>query len=216
MRMRSLLAAVLVVAVSVSTAQAEEVCKDAASCKACPIETAMKKLPAITYKVGTQDVCCELSAEKLAKELKEPVIYVVGKEQLKDKSAALTHLVKATEKFVADFATPHKCNVSGTTTIAGQELACSIAARETTKLVKAAMDKIQLTYVVGDEKCQCPLQAASLAKASGKATRYEVAGKTSSCALSSRLSLAQAKYKAAVQALVKANAPKAKAAPAKS
>ena len=176
----------------------------------CPVSAAMTKLPSLVYKVGDKEVCCSKSAAALAKKAEQPVSFIVGDDTFENEEKAYVALVKSTEKFVENFATPHKCEASGTTTIAGKKCGCSVKAGETAKLVKAAMKKVSLSYKVGEESCHCPTQAAALAKKSGEEKMFVVSGKSTSCEMTARLNLARAKYKAAVEALVAAEPKKDK------
>jgi hypothetical protein len=166
----------------------------------------MNKLPKITFQVGAENVCCSEAAAALAKTNGSPIVYLVGKQSFDCETSATTALVEATEKFVADFATPCKCEVSGKTTVAGAEVCCDTLAAEKAKLVADAMKKVEMTYLVGEQKCDCPEQAATLAKESGKTQLFVVNGESTCCSTTARLKLAQAKYKAAVEALVAAEA----------
>ena len=62
-----------------------------------------------------------------------------------------------------------------------------------------------MSYVVGDKECGCPNMAKQLAQDTGKMTEYVVAGERTCCDVTARLNLARAKYKAAVEVLVKAD-----------
>ncbi len=186
-----------------STAQCE------ASCSAgCPIEAAMAKLPQLTYKVAKEETHCSVSAAKLAKEHKADIKFVVAKKAYDSKGDAMMALTSATEKFVTDFTSTKECKVSGKFTVAGKELCCNVMAGQRAELAKKAMNKVQMAYLVGDKACNCPNEAASLAKTSGKEKLFVVAGEKTQCSVTARLKLAQAKYKAAVEALAKADAPK--------
>jgi hypothetical protein len=70
--------------------------------------------------------------------------------------------------------------------------------------MKTAMDNVQLAYQIGDQKCQCPTQAATLAKQTGETKFFLVGEEKTECEVTARLNLARAKYKAAVEALVEA------------
>ena len=176
----------------------------AAKQSCCPIEAAMAKLPKIVYKIGGKTACCAGSAAALAEKSDGTVKYAVANKTFDDKRFAFVALVEATEKFVDDFATPHKCKVSGTTAVAGRSCHCPIEARKTASLVKAAMEKVAMTYVVDDKECKCPTEAKRLAEKSGAETFYVVNGEKSKCNYSARLNLARAKYRASMQALTKA------------
>lgn len=223
--MKRFIATVLATAFAASAVYAEEAitvtkekaasseCASAcASEKGCPIELAMGKLPKLTYKVGKEETCCAVSAAELAKKHDAPMKFVVAEKSFAKKGEAMLALASATEKFVADFATTSECKVSGKFTVAGKELCCSVMAGQRAELAKKAMSKVEMAYLVGEKECACPTQAASLAKESGKDKLFVVAGEKTGCSVTARVKLAQAKYKAAVEALAKADAPAEKKA----
>jgi hypothetical protein len=207
---RLMLPAVLVATMVLSSSlQAEEKSSDRhvraeKECSACPIATAMKNLPQITYAVGKETTRCTKTASKLAEEQSAAIVYLVGKEKFADAGEAKMALVAATEEFVDGFAKPHVCNVSGTTTIAGQKTECSKTAAKLTGLMANAMKSVRLTYAVGDEACDCPHAAASLAKTSGKPKLFVVGKEKTECEVTARLNIARAKYRAMVEALAEA------------
>ncbi len=170
-------------------------------CSGCPVSAAMAKLPKMTYKVGDEATCCSESAAALAKEHSKPIHFVVADKTFEDKQKAYTALVETTEKFVNAFVTPAKCEKSGKTSIAGKSCGCPVEAGKHAELVKKAVGEVKMTYVVGEEKCNCPTQAKAMAKDSDAKTTYVVAGKETCCNLEARLNLAKAKYAAAVKAL---------------
>lgn len=170
----------------------------------CSIAKAMEALPQLAFAVGDQQLCCEASAGAVAADTGKPVHYLVGKQEFEDKGQAMKALAEATEKFVADFATPHTCNVSGKTTLAGQSLTCSATAGKLAAVAKEAMAEVKLAYKVGDEQCACPNKAASLAAASGEDKEFVIGEETTTCSIDARIKLARAKYEAAVKALAKA------------
>lgn len=170
----------------------------------CPVSKALAELPELTFAVGDKELCCEQSASAVAQETDSKVTYLVAKKAYNDKHEAMVALAEATEKFVADFAEPHTCSVSGETTVAGTSTSCSVTAGKLAKITKEAMNGVTLAYKVGDEECSCPTQAASLAKASGKEKQFVIGEETTSCSVDARIKLARAKYEAAVKALVKA------------
>jgi hypothetical protein len=189
---------------SVSTEDAKactKACGTNASESSCPVNTAMGKLPKMTFAVGDESLCCAEMAKAKATEVGKPVEFVVGNEKFNSESKAFVALVSKTEKFVEEFTTPHTCSVSGNTTIAGETCACSVKAGELTSKVKSAMSKIAMSYKVGDKECSCPVEASALAKTLGKEKTMIVDGEETTCDQSARLKLAIAKYKAAVLAL---------------
>ena len=203
----SVVTAAFVLAASMVNAEETKVCKAkecASACKGegCPINAAMKLLPKMTYQVGKESVCCPAAAAKLAEKNDTRVQFVVAKSVFDDESKAKFALVEETEKFVTAFAAPKTCKVSGKTTVAGKEVCCPASAAQTAKLVKAAMDKVNVTYSIGDKKCSCPNEAKAIAAKTKAKTFFVVAGEKTTCSLTSRLNLARAKYKAAVEAVV--------------
>ena len=192
---------------SKTATSAEKVCDAECCSKGCPIEAAMAKLPKMTYLVGKEETCCSASAAELAKKHDKPIQFVVAKKPFTAEAKAMAALAATTEKFVTDFAKPSHCETSGKYTVAGKELCCEVMAGQRATLAKNAMKKVEMTYLVGDKECHCPTEAATLAKKSGKDKLFVVAGQKTCCNIDARLKLAQAKYKAAVTALAKADAP---------
>lgn len=189
-----------------TTCSSKECAAGACSGEACPIEAAMAKLPKLTYLVGEQETCCATSAAKLAEDQQTAVKYLLAKQTFDDQAAATLALAEATEEFVNEFASPCKCEVSGQVTVAGKQLCCDTMAAERVALVKKAMDEVAMTYLVGDQSCDCPTQAATLAKETGKDQLFVVAGEQTCCSVDARLKLARAKYRAAVVAAAQADA----------
>lgn len=173
----------------------------------CPMEAALAKLPKMTYLVGTESTCCDQSAAKLAEEHDAPIQFVAMNKTFDDKNKAMLALAEETEQFVAEFASTHKCEASGTLTVAGKQMSCSVMAGQRAKIAKQAMDSVDMTYLVGTKSCSCPMEAASLAKTSGTEKKFVIGEETTCCSVDARVRLAQAKYKAAVAALAKADAP---------
>jgi len=220
-------APVLVIAICASLGVAEDAAKDAAAtcdskacaaktctaengeCKTCPIEAAMTKLPKMTFLVGKEETCCSESAAKMAQEHDQPMKFVVAKQTYTSESDAMVALAKETEQFVSDFVTPHKCDVSGKFTVAAKELCCETMAGERAAIAKKAMEDITMTYLVGTHECSCPDEAAQLAKKNGGEKLFVIAGEKTCCSVDARVRLAQAKYKAAVTALAKADSDEA-------
>ena len=76
--------------------------------------------------------------------------------------------------------------------------------------MQQAMAKVTVAYRVGEQECNCPVEAAKVAKESGKELQFVVGAEKTCCEKAARLTLARAKYKAAVEALVKAQSATAK------
>ena len=171
----------------------------------CPISAAMAALPKMTYEVGGEETCCSASAEALAEKSKAPIHFVVAEKTYEDKTEAMTALVEKTEAMVVAFTTPSVCEKSGSTTIAGTSCGCPVGAAKNVELVKAAVDAVHVSYKVGEETCNCPMKAKELA-ADGAEMKYVVDGEETTCEMTSRLNVARAKYKAAVEAMISATA----------
>lgn len=184
---------------------AETCTKDTCCEGKCPVETAMAKLPKMTYLVGTESTCCSEQAAKLAKEHSQPITFVVAEKKFDDKTAAFASLVESTEKYVTEFTSPHTCSVSGTTTVAGKACSCSVEAGKRAELVKSAVEQVKMTYKVGTESACCSQSAAAMAKKSGEKMVFVVAGEETCCNHTARLNLARAKYAAAVKATLATN-----------
>lgn len=198
-----------------STSESVSGCKGDCTCSGCPIAAAMEKLPKMTYRVGTEDTCCAKSAAALAEKNSAPIHFVVAEKVFEDKTEAYTSLVEATESMVNDFVTPSSCSKSGTHTVAGKSCKCEAQACKNAELVKTAVEGIKMTYTVGEKSCNCPHEAGSLAKDSGEKMTYVVGEESTCCNMTARLTLAKAKYRAAVKALASAEkkaAPVAEAA----
>ena len=180
--------------VLVGTVRAEE----------CPISAALKKLPKLTYKVAGEETCCAKAAAQLAKKNEAEIQFVLAEKTFDKESDAKLALVEATEAFVKEYSTPCKCEVSGTTTVAGKSTQCDVAAGKLAALVETAVKDIKLTYQVGDKSCDCPFEAKSLAAQSKDKVVLCVGKDKTECEITGRLNLARAKYKAIVEALVAA------------
>lgn len=179
-------------------------------CTQCPVMTAaLEKLPKMTYKVGEETTCCSTSAEAMAKENSQAIHFVVAEKTYEDKAAAYTALVSQTEEFVTEFVTPHKCETSGKTTLAGETCDCPVSSAKYAEQVKTAVDAVTMSYKVGEESCDCPTKAATMAKETeGAEVEYVVGEECTSCELTARMNLAHAKYKAAVAAINQATSTK--------
>jgi hypothetical protein len=173
----------------------------AEDCEKCPMTAAMEKLPKIVYKVGDETTCCCQSAKDLADKAGKPIQYLVGDKSFEKEDLAFVALVETTEAFVNEFITPTKCETSGATKIAGESCACPVQAGAKTNLVKAAVEKVKMTYVVGEKESHCPKEAKQLASESNEKITYVVGDAKSCCEWEARLNLAKAQYKAVVEAL---------------
>jgi len=170
----------------------------------CPISAAMKNLPQITYQVGTEQTHCSKSAGKLAEKSGSSIVYLVGKEKFENDVDAKLALTEATEALVASFAEPHTCKISGTTSIAGQETQCSKTAGKLASLMNVARTSVKQTFSVDGEECHCPNKASALAQKSGQPKLFVVGSEKTECAVTARLNLARAQYRAMIEALAAA------------
>ncbi len=171
-------------------------------CKDCPITAAMNRLPQMTFAVGSEKTCCPNEASELAKKSDANIQFVVAEKNYDEEGQAKQALAEITEKFVAAFVEPKVCPESGDITVAGQKACCEGSAGQVSKVAKAAMEKVQMTYLVGEKQCHCPVEAEKLAKDSGDVTVFVVGEEKTACNVTARLNLARAKYRAAVVALM--------------
>lgn len=170
----------------------------------CPIAAAMQRLPKVTYAVGEKKVCCPQEAATLSKESGASIRYFVADKSFESEAEAQAALLEATEQFVAAFTKPHTCPQSGQLTLAGQPQSCEQSAAQTAELMQKAMTEVKLSYRVGDKDCGCPVEAGKAASESGAKMLYVVGDQATPCEKTARLNLARAKYRAAVEAMVKA------------
>jgi len=178
----------------------------ASETSSCSVTAGLAKLPKLSYMVGTTALCCEESAKAVASEKSAKVEYVVGTEKFDSQDKAFVSLVTQTEKYVAAFALPSTCSVSGKTTVAGESMTCSVAAGELASKVKKAMDSVAISYKVGEKTCSCPVEAKALASAKSAKALFVVENEATECEHTARLNLARAKYKAALMAMAPAKA----------
>lgn len=166
----------------------------------CPMSVAMDQLPKMTFMVGTEETCCSASAQQLAKDKKEAVKFVVAGKTYESEGEAMTALADATDEFVDNFAAPHTCQVSGKTSLAGQEMDCAKSAEKVANAMRDAMKTIAISYKVGEKTCSCPNEAKTLAKEAGTEPEFVVGTETTHCPIDARIKLAHAKFKAALEA----------------
>ncbi len=208
MKTIKLIAALAVAAMMSSTMWADDTeCSDAKCASSC-CEESLAKFPKMTYRVAEHETCCSDAAAKLVTDHDgETMKFVVAEKVYEDKAEAMTALAEVAEQFVNEFASPHTCEVSGTTTVAGQSMKCSKTAGMMAEKIQDAMKTVAMTYKVGDESCSCPTKAAALAKEAGTHEHYVIGGEETCCNIDARVKLAKAKYVAALQALAQVEAP---------
>lgn len=174
-------------------------------CAACPVAKAMEALPKISYVIAGENSGCAKSAAA-AKEAGKEVKYVVaGKEICCEKTAKDSH-IKAVETFVASFANAHSCESSGKTFVGNKDYGCSKHASSVAAIAKKAMEGVKVTHIVAGKEYCCPDTASKAAKDADAKVTYAVAEAKTECATTNRMNVALAKYKAAVQAIAKAEA----------
>ena len=182
------------------SAQAEEACKTA--CKGCASSSkAIAGLPKFVYKIGDETTDSPVQAAKISRKLDKKIQFIGAGKEFAVESEAFAYTVAETEKFVAKFAEPKKCQVSGETTVAGKKVCCDVAAGEVAAIAKKAMDSVQVTYLVGKTSVCCPNEAKAIAKKTGEKVVQCVGKEASGCGLQTRLRLAQARYLAIVEAI---------------
>ena len=182
----------------------EKTCKlaEKSDCEACPVTTAMKALPKISFVIAGEASTCAKSAETAKAAGKEVKYVVAGKELCCAKMAKDAH-VEAVETFVGKFASAHTCDTSGKTYVGNKGYACSQHASTVAAAAKKAMEGVKVSHIVADKEYCCPDKAGKAAKEAGAKVTYAVADEKTTCAKTSRMNVAVAKYKAAVQAIAK-------------
>jgi len=202
-------------------AEAKEKCEKTcdvakkSDCEACPVATAMEALPKISFVIAGEASACAKSAETAKAAGKEVKYVVAGKELCCEKMAKDAH-VEAVEKFVGSFASAHSCETSGKSYVGSKGYECSKHASTVAAVAKKAMEGVKVKHIVAGKEYCCPEEAGKVAKEAGAKVTYALADEKTECAKTSRMTVAVAKYKAAIQAIAKAEAATAESAPAKS
>ena len=215
----TIISAITFVGMLFAFAEAKEKCEktcDVAAksdCESCPVAVAMEAVPKISYVIAGEASACAKSAETAKTAGKEVKYVVAGKELCCEKMASDAH-VDAVETFVGKFASAHSCDTSGKTYVGTKGYACSQHASTVAAVAKKAMDGVKVTHIVAGKEYCCPDEAGKVAKEAGAKVTYAVADEKTECAKTSRMTVAVAKYKAAIQAIAKAES--AESAPAKS
>ncbi|MFT5191411.1 MAG: hypothetical protein ACI957_004450 [Verrucomicrobiales bacterium] len=186
----------------------EKACKVAVAsdCAECPLTAAMEALPKISYVIAGEASACAKSAEAAAEAGKEVKYVVAGKELCCPTSAQEAHL-GAVETFVASFASTHAYDASGKTFVGNKGFECGEHAKTIAAVAKTAMAEVKTVHFVGTQEFCCPTAAGEAAEKEGAKVTYVVNEEKTQCAKSNRMNVAVAKYKAAVLAIAKAEAP---------
>jgi hypothetical protein len=185
----------------------------------CPIEAVLTSLPAMKYRVGTEETGCSKSAEEMAVKANAPIKYVVGEtvyENKNEATAALTKLLDAEiENLTAvQYAVNGKCSKCPLEArkiaeaekaelaykVGGLECKDKAKAELAASKIKEALAEVKLTYKVGDEKFCCDKMAGAKAKETGKTITFVVGEEETCCEQSAKLLLTQAKIHAIVAA----------------
>lgn len=196
----------------------------ATAAKSCCQDAQALKVPAMSYKVGDKVVGCPVEAEKLAKESKATVKFVVGDETFADKTEANVAYTKELNSFVESATSTLKYSV-------GDEcVACPVTAGEMAKksgspmryrvatvdfkteaeakkvmaAAKEAADKVEMKIMVGEKCMSCPDSAAEAARKENKKVEYVVGESRTGCNIEARMNLAHARAEAVVAVLTKA------------
>ena len=217
----SIISATTLIGMPFAFAEAKEKCEKTcevakkSDCQACPVAAAMEALPKISYVIAGEASACAKSAATAKAAGKEVKYVVADKELCCDKMAKDAH-VDAVEKFVGRFASAQSCETSGKTYVGTNGYACGQHANTVAAVAKKAMDSVSVKHIVAGKEYCCPEEAGKAAKEAGAKVTYAVADEKTECAKTSRMTVAVAKYKAAIQAIAKAEAETAESAPAKS
>ena len=217
----TIISAITLVGMPFAFAEAKEKCEktcevaEKSDCQACPVTAAMEALPKISYVIAGEASACAKSAETAKAAGKEVKYVVAGKELCCEKMAKDAH-VEAVEKFVGRFASAHNCETSGKTYVGTKGYACGKHASTVAAVAKKAMEGVKVKHIVAGKEYCCPEEAGKAAKESGAKVTYAAADEKTECAKTNRMTVAVAKYKAAIQAIAKAEAETTESAPVKS
>lgn len=181
------------------------------------------KLPAISYKVGDKEFCCDKEAAEVAKASNATITYVVGGKTFAKQDEAMTAYADLLEKHLdgmltVKFVVGDECVACPTS---AQQLAKEKRAKVQYRLAaydfesqekadkaagraREAAEKVSIKMVVGDEAFQCPVSAKDASQKSGKPVEYAVGDCKSQCQTTARINLAKAKIDAASKALADA------------
>ena len=187
------------------------------------VNTVLASMPSMKFKIGSETTSCCQSAAALAKKHNKPIEYVVGDKAFKTEGEATLHLASLVEKQVEDMKVVHyvaggtdyhcpktaaaeakKARAKLTYRVGGVDFTNQAKAEKASVLASEKLGEVKMSYKVGKNSFCCDRMAGVKAKETGKNTLYVVGEEKTGCSVTARLNLARAKYKAAIQALVKA------------
>jgi hypothetical protein len=149
---------------------------DGSACEACPAAKAGGNLPAMSYRVGEQDFTQYGEAVAAAAEAEASVHFVVAEQVYADKMAAVAALAEVTEARVEAVVAAHTAAAD-------------------------AVEAVFASYKVGDKSICCEKMAQAAADQDGLPVHYVIDGQETACDVTARLLMAQAKLRAAEQAV---------------
>lgn len=178
------------------------------------VQTVLASMPAMKYRVGTEETSCAKSAEALAKP-DQPIKYVVGDTVYDNKAQATVALTAVLEAELAKLETvqtaspastggcPHAAKAATPTVayrVGGVDYTDKEKAEKAAVLASTKKSEVKLAYKVGDDSFCCDRMAGMKAKETGKSLTYVVSGAETNCPDTAKLLLVQAKIAAVVEA----------------
>jgi hypothetical protein len=191
----------------------------------CPIGAKVKavlaSLPSMKYRVGEETVGCAESAKKMAESSGKSVEYVVGEETFSDQGAAMTRLAAVLEEEVTSMRSIqyvaggkcHKCPVTARTVaesnggkvlyrVAGVDFEAKEAAETALEKAAQAVEKVSMSYKVGDKTYNCNKTAGEKCKESGAKLTYVIGEEETPCETAAKAKLAEARIRSMVETVV--------------
>jgi len=185
------------------------------------VNAVLTSLPAMRYRVGTEETGCPKSAEELAARGGMNIVYVVGEKSFEGKGEATVALASSLEAEIESLqvvqtvvdgkaiSCPHAAkemakNDSTTVTyrVGGVEFSDKVKAEFAAKLAANAAATVKLSYKVGDASFCCDKMAGAKSKEIGKPVLFVVANEETCCKDVARLLLAQARIRAIVESVL--------------
>lgn len=203
-------------------AEAKAVAGEGTTCNKEVVAKACANMPAMTYKIGDKTTCCSHQADELAKGDAKAIKFVVAEKEYSDKTEALKaynellggHLKEITTVKYAVGKECMACPVSAGEMakkegkkveyrLASFNFAEKTSAEKAATVAKEAAEKVSIKVVVGERQFACPIEAGTVAKASGKPMEFVIGEVHTQCYDTAQVELAKARIEAALAAIAK-------------
>jgi len=181
------------------------------------------ELPRIGFKVGDQLTCCMKAAKQMVAGDTAKIKFVVADKTYENLGEAKAARLKVLEQYYEDVLTvkygvgdkcvgcplaakdmAEKCGKAVRYRLAAFDFAEKARAEEVAKMARAAGDKVAMSWTVGEKGFDCPMRAAEAAKTGGKKVEYCVGEQKTTCEVTGKTRLIEARIAAAIEVLAKA------------